>query len=252
MVSQWQPKHLMIDIHNHILPGLDDGAQTIEEALMLLNQAINDGITHLVCTPHIHPGRYHNTLSDIKTVFDRFCLLPEVKALPIALAAASEVRLSDEILVLHQQAQLPYIGQWDNRDVLLLELPHDRVPMGLASLINWMRQQGITPLIAHPERNRELMRRPEIAAQLFEQGAMFQVTAASVTGKFGDKAKTLAHWLLQRELVSFVASDAHHCVNRPPSMTLAYRVLSATYGDRVADKLCRNNPALLTHSLFNG
>lgn len=242
----------MIDIHNHILPGLDDGAQTVEEALTLLKLALDDGVTHLVCTPHIHPGRYHNTLSDIKAVFDQFCQLPEIKALPIELAMASEVRLSDEILLLYQQAQLPYIGQWQDTNVLLLELPHDRVPMGLTSLMNWMKQQGITPLIAHPERNRELMRRPEIAAQLHEQGAIFQVTAASISGKFGNKANTLAHWLLQCELVDFVASDAHHPINRPPSMCQAHGVLSETYGKRIADKLCRDNPALLAHSLFNG
>lgn len=242
----------MIDIHNHVLPGLDDGARTVEEASTLLQLAVDDGITHLVCTPHIHPGRYHNTLSNIKKSFTQFCLLPEIKALPIQLAMGSEVRLSDEILLLHRNAQLPYIGQWRNTNVILLELPHDQLPMGLASLMSWMKQQTITPLIAHPERNRALMRQPEMAVQLFEQGAMFQVTAASVTGTFGDKAKTLAHWLLQRELVDFVASDAHHPINRPPSMTEAYRDLCEAYSDQVADKLCRENPAQLTHSLFNG
>ena len=242
----------MIDIHNHILPGLDDGARTVEEALTLLQLAIDDGVTHLVCTPHIHPGRYHNTLWDIQGAFDQFTMLPEIKALPIQLAMAAEVRLSDEILLLHKQAQLPYVGQWQNTNVLLLELPHDRLPMGLSSLMSWLKQQEITPLIAHPERNRELMRRPEMASQLFEQGAMFQITAASVTGKFGDKAKTLSHWLLQRELVDFIASDSHHPINRPSSMTAAHTVLSESYGDLLANKLCRDNPALLTHCLFNG
>lgn len=242
----------MIDIHNHILPGLDDGARTIEEALTLLQLAIDDGATHLVCTPHIHSGRYNYTLSDIQEAFNQFCLLKEVKTLPVKLAMASEVRLSDEILLLHRQNQLPYIGQWGKANVLLLELPHDRLPMGLLSLMIWMRQQGIIPLITHPERNHELMRRPEVAVQLFEQGAMFQVTAASITGKFGNKVKATAHWLLQHELVDFVASDSHHPINRPPSMTPAYGVLSETYGDQVADKLCRDNPILLTRNLFHG
>ncbi|MCW7551373.1 capsular biosynthesis protein [Endozoicomonas gorgoniicola] len=242
----------MIDIHNHILPGLDDGAKTIEDALLLLHLAVEDSVTHLVCTPHIHPGRYNNTLSVISKAFGEFCRLPEVKRLPIKLAMAAEVRLSDEILLLHRQNQLPYIGEWRGSKVLLLELPHDRLPMGLISLMNWMKQQGITPLIAHPERNRELMRRPEMAIQLSEQGALFQATAASTTGQFGDNAKTLSHWLLERNLVDFVASDAHHPVNRPSSMMNAYEVLSTTYGHSVAETLCRENPALLTHTLFNG
>lgn len=242
----------MIDIHNHILPGLDDGAKTIEDALSLVQLAVEDSVTHLVCTPHIHPGRYNNTLSVISTAFNDFCRLPEVKSHPIKLAMAAEVRLSDDILLLHRQSQLPYIGEWQGLKVLLLELPHDRLPVGLISLMNWMKQHDIAPLIAHPERNRELMRRPEMAVRLFEQGALFQLTAASITGQFGDKANTLSHWLLQRDLVGFVASDAHHPVNRPSFMTNARNVLSTIYGNSVAEKLCCENPALLTHTLFNG
>lgn len=242
----------MIDIHNHILPGIDDGAESIDDAVTLLRLAIDDGINHLVCTPHIHPGRYQNSLSNIQEVFTQFCALPEIMELPIQLAVASEIRLSDEILILHRQNQLPYIGQWFNTDVLLLELPHERLPMGVSSLMGWFRQQGVTPLIAHPERNRELMRCPEAAVQLVEQGALFQVTAASLTGRFGEKVQSFTHWLLQRGLVGFVASDAHHAVKRPPSMSKAHRVLSKTYGEQVANELCRDNPALLTHHLFNG
>ena len=242
----------MFDIHNHILPGLDDGAKSLGDALELLRLAAESGITHLVCTPHIHPGRYDNCRDTIETAFIRFCQQEAVQAIPVRLAMAAEVRISDEILVLHQQQQLPFIGQWQGYSVLLLELPHDRLPMGLNNFISWLKQQKILALIAHPERNRELMRRPEMAARLVDQGALLQLTAASVTGGFGPKAEALAHWLLDRKLAGFIASDAHHPTRRPLALAEARRVISEQYDQHYAEALCINNPRILTQELFKG
>ena len=240
----------MFDIHNHIIPGIDDGAQSVCDALNMMHKAVESGITHLVCTPHIHPGRFDNNLQIIQQAFDGFCNLPEVKEIPLKLAMSAEVRLSDELLILHRQQQLPFIGQWNEQRVLLLELPHNQIPVGLFPLLFWMKRQNIRPLIAHPERNKALMRKPETMIDLVDQGALLQITAASVTGEFGRSSETTAHWILDRKLVFCLASDAHNPVHRPIRLKEARDVVVKQYGAEYARQLVKVNPELMTLCLF--
>ncbi len=237
----------MIDIHNHIIPGIDDGAQSIQDSLNLLELAIADGITHLVCTPHMHPGRFENSVDTIAPAFKELLQAAQDKGLPIQLAMAAEVRISDEFMIQLKRNKVPFIGRWNDKDVVLLEMPHDRVPMGIENLLIWLEQQNIQAIIAHPERNKEMMRKPELAQGLAKRGALFQLTAASVAGRFGDKALHTANWLLENELVFCVASDAHNVANRPPAMKVAWEALG---GGDLAEALCVSNPLGLTSSLF--
>ncbi len=240
----------MIDIHNHIIPGIDDGAQTLKDSLALLQLAIEDGTTHLVCTPHMHAGRFENTVDTIKPAFESLQQAVNEKALPIKLAMAAEVRISDEFMIHLKRDKVPFLGRWQDKTVVLLEMPHDRIPMGIENLLAWLERQNITALIAHPERNKEIMRKPELAHSLAKRGALFQLTAASVAGGFGDTALKTAQWFVEQDLAFCVASDAHNVKNRPSAMKAAYTVLEEWGGKALAEKLCILNPGKLTEILF--
>ncbi len=240
----------MIDIHNHIIPGIDDGAQTLADALVLLQLAVDDGITHLVCTPHMHAGRFNNCIETIRPGFKGLQKAAAESALPIRLAMAAEVRISDDFIIQLKQNKVPFIGRWQNKAVVLLEMPHDRIPVGIENLLDWLAQQDILAIIAHPERNKEIILRPGRAQSLAKHGALFQLTSASVAGHFGESALKTAHWFLENELAFCVASDAHNVKNRPPLMGAAYKTLEEMGGKELADKLCLNNPASLCETLF--
>lgn len=178
----------MYDLHNHLLPGIDDGAQNIESALELAQIAVKDGITHMVCTPHIHLGRYNNTLDSIKNAFSTLLSGLKNQNIPLNIAYAAEVRIGPEILQLAMQKQLPFIGRYEDKDVLLLEFPTNNIPLGTDKLINWLLKQNITPMIAHPERNTVFQDHPERLSNLLKQGCLTQVTGASFLGNFGSAA----------------------------------------------------------------
>ena len=242
----------MIDIHNHIIPGIDDGARTLDHALNLLRLAIDDGIERLVCTPHMHAGRFDNDIHTIEPVFQTLLEAKSRENLPIELAMAAEVRISDEFMMQLKRQKVPFIGRWQERKSILLEMPHQNIPMGIENLLTWLDRQEIQPIIAHPERNKEIIRYPERARKLSERGVLFQVTAGSIAGYFGDNAQTTSRWLLDEELVQFVASDAHNAERRPPAMTAAAQVLDSWFESSVSTLLTVTNPGNLTDQLFNG
>ncbi|WP_281648207.1 CpsB/CapC family capsule biosynthesis tyrosine phosphatase [Parendozoicomonas sp. Alg238-R29] len=240
----------MIDIHNHIIPGIDDGAQTLDDSLALLKIAEQQGITHMVCTPHMHAGRFENTVDTIRPAFESLKQALAESDLIIKVAMAAEVRISDEFMIQLKRDKVPFIGRWDDQTVVLLEMPHDRIPMGIENLLKWLQRQNIKAIIAHPERNKEIMRKPDVARTLVKHGVLFQLTAASVSGNFGEGAQRTAQWFLENNLATFVASDAHNIKNRPPAMKDAYEVIEKQYGKPLAEKLCFLNPGKLTEGLF--
>ena len=240
----------MIDIHNHIIPGIDDGAQTSEDALLLLQCAIEDGVTHLVCTPHMHVDRFDNDKETIAPAFAQLQKLVHERNMSIALAMAAEVRVSDEFMIQLKQDKVPFLGSYEQKIVVLLEMPHDRIPVGMGNLLTWLDRQNITAVIAHPERNKGLMAYPSETYELAAKGALFQLTAASVAGHMGEKIQHMAHWFLEQNLAFCVASDAHNMRHRPSAMGAAYRALSQLGGEELAQQLCVLNPGRLTKSLF--
>ena len=245
-----QVDQTVIDIHNHIIPAIDDGPKTLEQSLALLKLAESDGIRRLVCTPHMHPGRYDNDSTTITPAFTELAQQAQKAGIGIELAMAAEVRFSDELIVQLQQKRIPMIGQWQGDDCLLLELPHQHIPVGIKIMLDWLTRQQVRVVLAHPERNRELMAYPERIFPMLERGALLQVTAGAVTGAFGEPAQKTARWLLDRELVSFIASDAHHEQRRPVAMGTAAQVLEQWYGQSVREQLTQANPDQLTATLF--
>ncbi|MCK9534265.1 MAG: capsular biosynthesis protein [Pseudomonas sp.] len=241
----------MIDLHNHLLPGIDDGAPDLATALELAQIAVADGITHLVCTPHIHPGRYDNTPASIKQALAVFQQGLIEHNIPLLVSAAAEVRFGMELMIGIKNNSIPFLGQWQGKNVLLLEFPHGEMPFGAERLTGWLLQQNIIPMIAHPERNKGLMREPDKLTPLIQQGCLLQVTASSVAGGFGETAQELAmHWL-EKNWVTILASDAHNTDHRPPILSAGLAAASELLGAEAAQRLVIDNPWQLAQQHFN-
>lgn len=241
----------MIDLHNHLLPGIDDGAPDLDTALQLAEIAVADGTTHLVCTPHIHPGRYENTTETINqalAIFQKGLLEHNI---PLQVAAAAEVRFGMELMIGVKSKNIPYLGQWQGKDVLLLEFPHGEIPFGAERLTSWLLQHNVIPMIAHPERNKGLMREPSKLKPFIDQGCLLQVTAGSVAGSFGEVAQDLAIELLEKNWVTILASDAHNIEHRPPILTAGLAVATEVLGADAAQRLVKDNPWQLAQHHFN-
>lgn len=235
----------MIDIHCHLLPGVDDGPQTVDEALDLARASVADGIQHAVLTPHIFPGRFDNRRAGIARAAEVFRELLDLHRIPLSVSFSAEVRLSPDVVDLVAQDQIPYLGESDAYRNMLLELPDVQIPLGSLNLVRHLLGQGIRPVIVHPERNKAIMEKPERALQFVDAGCLLQITAASVVGQFGPKVLATTDFLLAEGWVSVVASDAHNLAGRPPRMGEARVALARRYGAAFAEGVCVSSPARL-------
>src|SRR3989344_4740219 len=176
----------MIDLHSHLLPGIDDGAADMNQALEMAAHAVACGTTHMVCTPHLHPGRYNNTKASINAVVRRFATALANAGIDLQVSAAAEARFDSDLLNLALRGELPFLGQWNGRNVLMLEFPHQAIPQQSEELTGWMLKNNIQPLIGHPERNKSLMggNKYKRIEPFLAQGCLLQVTAGSVAGDF--------------------------------------------------------------------
>jgi protein-tyrosine phosphatase len=222
----------MIDVHCHLLPGIDDGAQTLDDSIELINLAIADGITHIVATPHIHPGRFNNDTASIATAYRQVMRWVKQTNAPIKLSTAAEVRISIELLQMLEHHTIPFVGQWDGYNVILLEMPHSHILPGSDKLIKLLLNNNIRPLIAHPERNKEIMAAPEKIKPFVDLGCLLQVTAGALVGRF-------------------IATDAHNTKHRPPKLAEAYALLDREISQDYSLKLKDNVSQLVSQKPFN-
>ena len=240
----------MIDIHCHLLPGIDDGPQNMAEAVDLARQSVSDGVTHAVVTPHIHHGRWENTKGIIEKVVDDFRAALVAEGVPLNIGYAAEVRISIEIVEMLPKHEIPFLGQWRGDDVILLEMPHNCILPGTDKIVSWLLKQGVCPMIAHPERNKDVMRKIEKLQPLIDLGCLFQVTAGSVTGQFGDLAQTRARQLLEMGVVTVLASDAHHVKRRPVNLHEGRNAAAEIIDADLADALVYGNPLEIVGNQF--
>ncbi len=237
----------MIDVHCHLLPGIDDGPKSPEESLSLARYAVEHGITKSVVTPHIHVGRYQNARESITQACDEFRRALEENRIPLEIGFAAEVRIGIEIIPMIESGSIPFLGKHNGLDVLLLEFPHSHVPPGSDKLINWLFQHNICPLIAHPERNKGIMSNYQKIEPLIELGCILQVTAGSVTGQFGKEAMHCAEFLLRKGYVTLLASDAHNLKHRPPRLDDGRDAAARIVGEALAREMVQDRPlAIIT------
>lgn len=227
----------MIDIHCHLLPGIDDGPTQMGTSIDMCRMAVKDGISHIVATPHYR-------CQDIPTVQDireKVGLLQEEirkNNIPLQLSMGADIRLTYELLQCMEQKALPSIN---GSRYFLLELP-DLLPPHFDNLIFEAKIKGYIPIITHPERNYSLLASPEKTAIVRESGALIQLTAMSITGDFGKPIRRYSYALLEADAVDFVASDAHNTDRRVPVLSRAYRVVASEFGQETADRLFIHNP----------
>lgn len=232
----------MYDLHCHFIPGIDDGAQTAAEALELLRLAQHNGISHIVMTPHIHPGYFDNTQAMIYQGLGDLKQLAKAHQLTIQLAAGSEVRLSAEIPAWVEAKALPYIGEYQGYQVLLLEFPHSHIPAGADRLVKWLLGKNVLPMLAHPERNREIQSDLKKLQPFIRLGCLMQLTASSLLGDMGAPSRHTALQLLQHKAFHIVATDSHNLHRRPPKLAEAHAVIASLCGPEYAEQLVVDNP----------
>lgn len=234
----------MVDIHCHALPGLDDGPRTAAEALSLARALVEDGVTHAVLTPHVFPGRYENDSSLISSSARTFELNLAAEKIPLTISWAGEIRMCATVLEWFDDGRLPLVSSKLRKSVLI-EMPDGQIPLGAEQFFNRLIDAGITPIIAHPERNRAIMERPHRIRPLAALGCLIQITAGSLVGQFGVKAQGAAIRLVEANLVEAVASDAHNLGGRRPRMSDAHAFLTKRYGAYAADELTTTRPRKL-------
>ncbi|EIU0339829.1 tyrosine-protein phosphatase [Staphylococcus pseudintermedius] len=202
----------MIDIHNHILVGVDDGPSTDEAMVALIQQAHAQGITAIVATPHHLNPRYHNDAKVVKEKLESVKNHPEIQKLGISLYPGQEVRISGDMIQGIKQGTV--IGL-NNSKYILIEFPSNEVPHYTKLLFFELQQHGYIPVIAHPERNKVIVKNPDILYELISNGALSQLTAGSILGTFGKKIKKLSLQFIKCNLAHAIASDAHSTLERP-------------------------------------
>lgn len=226
-----------------MLPGIDDGASSVEEALLLARIAVNDGITHTVMTPHVHPGKHENKASNIKQVCDKFERALNKADVPLIVKPAGEVRLSVEILPMFAENELPFLGEWYGKKVMLLEFPHSHIPPGSDNLVKWLLERNILPMIAHPERNKGIIDDLNKIIPFMQMGCLLQLTAMSITGEFGETPMEVSKTILEKGWATVIATDAHNENFRPPILSRALEVAESIIGVEAAKQLVWDNPA---------
>lgn len=232
----------MIDLHSHILPGIDDGASDLAASLAMAEQSVSVGVTHMVCTPHIHQSYFDNDIANIAQTYQTLVTHLAQANCPLKLSFGAEIRITPDIMIWHKQGQIPFIGRWQNKDVMLLELPHSHIPPGTDNLVRWLIKNQIQPVIAHPERNRDIIAAPDKIYTLKRAGCLFQATAGAITGRFSKSVKDTVELLLARDLISYVASDTHSINRRPNDMAEAFIAVTALKGKEYAVNLFKTFP----------
>ncbi len=233
----------MIDLHCHLLWGVDDGAQTLDESLALARHAVAEGIVASVLTPHIHPGRYENTRSQLEPKVEAFRAALAEAGIPLAIKLGGEVRLSMESLELLLEGQAPFLGEVDGYRIMLVEFPHQTIPVGSLQFVDKLMQMKVRPLIAHPERNKAVIGDPNRLVPYLERGCWLQLTAAAIAGHFGEPPEKTARVLLSNGWAHVIASDAHNLKHRPPTISEGYRLAAGIVGAATAQRLTRDLPA---------
>ena len=221
----------MIDLHCHILPGIDDGPETMEESLQMAKEAAQQGIHTIVATPHHQNGKYHNERQVILQKVHQLNEVLKEQDISIKILPGQEIRLYGEFLQDYDSGTI--LTKNETGKYVLVEFPSNHVPRYAEALLYDIQLKGLIPIIAHPERNAEIIERPNLLYDLVNKGALSQVTAASLTGGFGKKIKKFSMQLIEHNLTHMIASDAHNTTSRSFKLREAYDVLQKEFGTDV-------------------
>lgn len=239
----------MIDLHCHILPGVDDGAQTLEDSLAMAEKAISQGITHILCTPHHNNGKYKNPK---QTVIPRVAQLQEEldqRQLPLTVLEGQEVRITGDLLEDMSRDEILFTDLEDT--YILIEFPTMDIPAYTEQLFFELRGLGKIPVIVHPERNAKFREDPNRLIPFLDMGVLAQLTAPSYVGTFGKSIQKTAKQMVKHNLVQMVASDAHGVNKRNFFMKEAFSEIEKDFGHEKVLAMQQVAKDLLNGDLIN-
>ena len=229
----------MVDIHCHLLPGIDDGASSLDVSLAMAKLAADDGIDIVIATPHQLGNFTRNTSDVVREAVRQLQSHLQQQHIPLRLLPGADVRIEADLTRRLDAGDVLTLG--DHRKHLLLELPHE-LYFPLEPLLRSLAASGIVGILSHPERNQGLLTRRELVAQLVDAGCLMQITAGSLTGAFGAACQSFCRWMLRQGLVHFVATDAHGASSRRPLLRRAYHEVCRLTDQATAYELCAGFP----------
>lgn len=229
----------MIDLHCHILPGLDDGAKDLTVALAMARAAVNQGVSIIACTSHILPGLYHNTGTGIRQATAELQGVLDQHGIALRLTTGADVHMCPDFIAGLRAGRLLTLA--DSRYVLV-EPPHHTAPPQLEDFFFNLAVAGYVPILTHPERLSWVPARYETIKKLVRAGVWMQITAGSFTGAFGRNALYWAEHMLDDGCVHLIASDAHDDERRPVNLAAGYESVVKRVGDEEAQRLVLTRP----------
>ena len=234
------PARLMVDIHCHMVPGIDDGASDLNVSLDMARMAVNDGIGTVICTPHQLGSFGRNTGDVVRQAVAQFQSDLQRARIPLRVLAGGDVRI--EAGMVQGLASGSVMSLADHKRHVLLELPHE-LYVPLEPILEKLRRVGMVGILSHPERNRGILSQPDLLPKLVDAGCLMQVTAGSLLGSMGEECKSLAKWMLSNGLVHFFASDAHGVKSRRPLLRRAFDEVAQMTDETTAQDLFVRYPA---------
>ncbi len=228
------------DIHCHVVPNVDDGSASLTESVAMVKMALKDGTTSLIATPHQLGVNSHVSVEMIRTGVSELQTVLSEEEIPVVVRPGADIRIDPELPKLLKQGKVMTLA--DRGKHVLLELPHDTY-YPIDKLLKSLRKQGLVGILSHPERNRGIIRDPDVMWDVIEAGGLLQITAASLTGAFGSSCQEIAELAVDEGLIHFIASDAHDTKHRPFGMRDAYDTICNMAGEKLADLVCCENPA---------
>lgn len=237
--------HFMIDIHTHIIPSVDDGPDTLEEAMRMLEDMADEGISRVISTSHFNSPQYDVSAEQVISGVEMLKKQIKVQNIPIELLTGHEIRIYPSLLDDLLTGEALTLG---NSRYVLIEFPSREVPDFAEDVFTELLSQNFIPVIAHPERNRELIEKPEKLYQFAKNGVLSQVTTGSLAGHFGSKIKETALHFVEQNLVHALGSDVHNLTSRPLLFNKGIDVLDNKGLSDQADILLENNHRIAENS----
>jgi len=227
----------MIDIHSHILPGIDDGAKTFEDSLEMAKLAVEEGIHTIIATPHHKNSKYMNPKQELLPRVEELNKQLQTANIRLKVLPGQETAINGDLLDDYLNGDILPLNQ---TQYVFVELPSNHVPRYTKQMLFDLQLKGLIPIIVHPERNQEIHERPEKLYEFVEKGALAQLTAGSLCGRFGKKIKSFSEQLIEANLVHFIASDAHNITSRAFHMGQAFDIVRSKYGSDYEDMFLEN------------